>query len=411
MKAVTAATLAVGLLCSPLWPPLWAQSTNTVDDTTLRAAIDRELEGVPRDGELDVRVNDDGSATVTYIRPDGVTLERSVPLPERADDAVELVALLAGNLVRDQTGEVLADLTLPAPPPRRARRAPVSIGIFPPISTDIAYGEPVNANLELNAVVGVAPGVRGLALAGAIDIQRELAAGVQLAGVAALAMKDLDGVQGGGAASITMGHLDGVQLAGGLALARSFTGAQLAPVNITRKGKGLQLGVFNYADELDGAQLGLIGIVRKGITELDVWGETSATMNVMLRHGTRWFYNLYGLATKAPGDQSVQMYGLGIGTRVWRGPVDVDLSAMTWTGGGPGLDSDLTLLNQARLTTGIGLGRRFALVAGAALNVFVGGNLEDADALNPILDSTYADETGDTSVRVWPSFFAGLRVR
>lgn len=411
MKAAAAAALAVALLGSPLWPPLWAQPTAAIDDSTLQAAIDRELAGVPRDGKLDVVVNPDGTATVTYIRPDGAALERSVALPARADDAVELVALLAGNLVRDQTGDMIADLTLPAPPPHVPPRTLVSVGIFPPVSTDILYGEPTVANLELNALVGVAPGVRGVAIAGAIDIQRELAVGVQLAGVTTLAMKDMKGVQAAGVANLTLGHISGVQTAGALNLARSFSGAQLAPVNIVRKGKGVQLGVFNYADELDGAQLGVIGIVRKGMTELDVWAESSATLNVMLRHGTRWFYNLYGLASKAPGDNSVQMYGLGFGTRVWRDPVDVDLSAMTWTGGGSGLDSDLTLLNQARLTAAFPLGRRFALFGGAALNVFVGDNLENADALNPIFDRTFADSTGDTSVRVWPSFFGGLRVR
>lgn len=401
MKVVAAAFVLA------LAAPAWGQALS-VDDPTLKAAIDRELDGVPRDGQLDVQV-ESGVATVTYIRPDGVTLERSVTLPPRPEDAVEMVALLAGNLVRDQTGDVIADLSLPAPRPRRAPRTFVSFGVFPPISTDLLHGEPTNANLELNLVVGVSPGVRGAAIAGGIDIQSEDAVGVQLAGATTLAMKDIDGVQLAGAATIAMGHVDGVQIAGALALANSFSGVQLAPVNITRRGKGLQLGVFNYADELDGASIGVISIVRKGLTEVDVWGESIGTAHVMLRHGTRYLYSLYGLGSKAPGDSSVQMYGLGFGGRVVTGPIDGDLSVITWTGGGPGLDSELTLLNQARATFAIGLGRRFALLVGASLNVFVGDNLERADALNPVLDTVFTD--GEVNVRMWPSFFAGLRVR
>src|SRR5262249_28024265 len=92
-----------------------------VDRAALGAAIDRELRGVPRDGRLDVAVRPDGTALVTYIRPDGVVLSRAVTLPPRREDAAEMLALLAGNLVRDQSGDVLADLTLLAPaPPRTA---------------------------------------------------------------------------------------------------------------------------------------------------------------------------------------------------------------------------------------------------------------------------------------------------
>jgi hypothetical protein len=401
---------AAALLLALATPAIdaWAQPA-TVDDATLRAAIDRELQGVPRDGQLDVRL-EGGVATVTYIRPDGLALARSVTLPPRADDAVELVALLAGNLVRDQAGDVLADLSLPAPPPYEPRRVPVSVGIFPPISTDLAYGEPVIPYVALNVAVGVSPGLRGVAMAGAIDIQRDLAVGAQLAGATVLAMKDMKGFQAAGAASITLGHISGMQTAGVLAMADSFSGLQWAPVNIARRARGLQLGIFNYADELDGVSIGAVSIVRKGgITEVDAWGESNGTAHLMLRHGARWFHNVYGVATKAPGDSSVQMYGLGFGGRMVSGPIDGDVTVMTWTGGGPGLDSDLTLLNQARVTLGVGLGRRFALLAGASLNVFVGDNLEKADALNPVLDTTFTD--GETSVRMWPSFFAGLRVR
>jgi hypothetical protein len=336
-----------------------------------------------------------------------------------------MVALLAGNLVRDQTGDVIADLSLPAPKPRRVRQVPISVGIFPPVSTDLAYGEPVIPWVSINALVGVSPGLRGVALAGAIDIQRDLAAGAQLAGVTSVALRDLDGFQGAGAASIVMRHLDGMQLAGGMNLAGSFdgmqlagtiniatrfNGMQLAPINVAGRARGVQLGLINYSEEISGAPIGLISIVRKGITELDVWSESNASAALLFRHGARRFYNVYGFGSTAPGNDSVQMFGYGFGSRLGSaGPVDLDVTLVAWGVSGNGVAADLSLLSQARLAAAVNLGRHFAVFGGLSYNVFVADSGENGDALNPVLDDIHID--GETTVRQWPSAFAGVRVR
>ncbi|HEX2733458.1 MAG TPA: hypothetical protein VHM70_17725, partial [Polyangiaceae bacterium] len=50
------------------------------------------------------------TVTVTYLAQSGAPVSRSVLAPGRADEVPEVVALLAGNLARDDSGEILAQL-------------------------------------------------------------------------------------------------------------------------------------------------------------------------------------------------------------------------------------------------------------------------------------------------------------
>ena len=402
-----------------------AAAQTGLDDRALQAAIQRELDGVPPEGHLDVAVKADGTATVSYLRPDGSTLERTVVLPARDDEAVEMLALLAGNLVRDQAGDVIADLEPVPSATRRYTRKMFTVGIFPPLSTDLVYGEPVVSTFAGSLFFGVTPGVRGASISGGIDVQTDDTKGIHVAPLGSLALRDVDGLQLAGLGSLTFGHHEGIQLAGAVSIARSLrgvqvaggfngagslTGAQVSPLNVAGRVRGVQLGLFNYAEDIDGAQIGLISIVRRGLTEVDVSGESHRTLHLVLRHGKPRFHTLYGVASAPPGDQSVQLFGLGFGTRlIDDGDFDLDVGVMTWRAGGPGVDAGLSLLNQARLGAAFGVGRRLALVVGVALNVYVADTNENGDAFHPMFDKTYV--AGETVTRLWPSVFAGIRVR
>jgi hypothetical protein len=54
---------------------------------------------------------------VSYRSKQGETTTRSLDLPANSDQAVEVIALLAGNLARDEASELLARLAPPPPPP------------------------------------------------------------------------------------------------------------------------------------------------------------------------------------------------------------------------------------------------------------------------------------------------------
>ncbi len=55
--------------------------------------------------------------TVSFINDGGERTTRSLDLPADRAQSLEIIALLAGNLARDEAGELLARLTPPEPPP------------------------------------------------------------------------------------------------------------------------------------------------------------------------------------------------------------------------------------------------------------------------------------------------------
>ncbi len=222
----------------------------------------------------------------------------------------------------------------------------------------------------------------------------------------AVALGDVDGVQMAGGVNVAVGRVEGVQLSP-INYAGGVDGLQLGAINVVGRARGLQLGVINYADSQDGVSIGVISIVRHGLTEVDAWGESFGGAAIALRHGTRRFYNLYGAGSSVAGSDTVQMFGLGFGTR-FGGDVDIDLSAMCWDVEGSNLHSDLSLLNQARLTVAFPVGP-VALFAGAGVNVLVMDGNETGSQLHPFLDRMWT--SGSVTVRMWPTVFAGVRVR
>lgn len=96
-------------------------AADSLDAQSLRTEIERELKRpvalVPDfDAPLSVRVFGDGRLTLAYTRPRAGRVERSVDLPEDRNRATEVVALLVGNVVRDEAGELLQSLEASAPP-------------------------------------------------------------------------------------------------------------------------------------------------------------------------------------------------------------------------------------------------------------------------------------------------------
>ncbi len=111
----------------------------------IRAAIEDELRvGVrvvdtPADEGLSVAVKG-RRATVSYRSKKGETA-RSLDLPANTVQAVEVIALLAGNLARDEASELLARL---APPPSESAAA-TSAETTPPADTPVPEAVPAPA--------------------------------------------------------------------------------------------------------------------------------------------------------------------------------------------------------------------------------------------------------------------------
>jgi hypothetical protein len=439
--------------------------TVALSPTDVQAAIAAELGASIDGGGTDlgaIAVTVDGSQlVVTYQRPDGSTLVRGVTLPAVAADQLELIALVTGNLVRDQ----VSDLPVIQPPSasqpvfaaaapampvaaiaaeQPLRTVPIAIGLVPPLSTDRLVTSRARVRGALHAVAGASSSVAGVSVSGAVDVSG-FVRGVQIGGAASIA-GDVDGFQIGGAVTATRAlrglqvggavaaadsvrgvqlagattvasRVDGMQLAGGAAVTGRIEGAQVASINVARTVHGLQLGAINIARRVHGLQLGAINIsedsdaqigalnfVRNGRTDIDAWAETNGLGAIALRHGGRLVHNIYAVGwTPDAGD--TPLIGMGLGIHRPLGRTTLDLDAIAWQ---THLFKDgVGLLAQARATLAFELGPFAAFVA-AAYNVSV----EDDDSTRPVrttLARMIDEPMSGVDVALWPSLSAGIR--
>jgi hypothetical protein len=316
-------------------------------------------------------------------------------------------------------------------------------GLVPGLSTDLtSIG--ARHDLALHLAIGMGGGLDGFSIAGAADIERGPVDGFQLSGALNVATA-LDGFQLAGAANVAgvtngmqvagavnvagdtngtqiaggvnvAADTNGTQIAGGVNVARDVDGLQIAPINIARTVQGTQIGVINIGGRGDGASIGLVNIVPGGRTDVEASVDTHAIGAVLLRHGGRHWHNVYGVGGQRAQDAAsgtrddLWMAGLGLGP-TWRaGATTFDLEAMAWhVSSGAHYDTGLSLLNQLRLSVAFDVGP-VALVAGGAVNVYVGDQQRATYlAFAPGATTTPPMETG-VGVHVWPTLFVGARL-
>jgi hypothetical protein len=220
------------------------------------------------------------------------------------------------------------------------------------------------------------------------------------------------------------------------------TSASVGLVNIAQKQRGVQIGLINYADEVDGVQVGLVSVARKNsgasISLIPIvldgdnratlgWSETSV-LSLGFKLGTRRVYVRGDLGmTRDLNDHGRREFTstLGVGVHIIpRGGsffLDLDASTTGFTSfsskssaGGGKIDVDYASTDQEqrwvqslRLQAGYALARHLMVVAGPTLNV---QNATGSDDRRPRTLS-FAEATwrrGDTTVRMYPGFSAGL---
>ena len=163
----------------------------------------------------------------------------AINLPAEPDRAEELVALLAGNLVRDEAAELGAALKkktekppAPAPaakpppdpapgpvaPPRPCAREgvrtdPIGVDFLPFLGTSTFVGVGISRRFSLNILGGYTAGLEGSwRYRGLVNIESEFACGLQMAGLANLAVGPVRGAQLAGIVNLS-GTLDGASSA------------------------------------------------------------------------------------------------------------------------------------------------------------------------------------------------------
>ncbi len=236
-----------------------------------------------------------------FTAVDGKKTVRLIARPEDPDKSVEVMALLAGNLVRNEASELLEELAkareleaarraaaVPPPPPPAAKPKPetvrkkprpqpeeqveeppwqpkhplrdggfIHLSLAHPVGLD-PHSEHLSVSLELGAFYSRIGETKALALNVFVTRNDERAQGAQLSGIFGYAER-LEGAQLAGVVSMGR-HIEGVQTSGAVNLSRGpMYGVQGAGAVNGSMGKteGVQAaGAVNFATaDVDGVQV------------------------------------------------------------------------------------------------------------------------------------------------------------
>jgi len=267
-----------------------------------------------------------------------------------------------------------------------------------------------------NATTGT---TKGLQLAGGVNWAGS-GTGLQVAGGANVVTKDYAGLQLG-----TVNYADavnGFQL-GVLNMAHtSASGFRLGVVNVAGEAHGFSFGVVNVAKRDDGESFALINVVGNGIHDVSLFATDVLATNIGFKLGGRHLYtNL--IAGYQPGDQlasgteqfsaGTKRFGTGAGVG-WRFPVErgplayAELEA-DWLEIRPVWHwiDNAPGVSSLRAQAGLKLAPHLVLIAGAGVNVAIATDGQDADlARGP----QSVQHSGSTTVRIYPGLILGLQI-
>jgi hypothetical protein len=189
----------------------------------------------------------------------------------------------------------------------------------------------------------------------------------------------------------------------------TVSGMQLGVVNVASKVNGLQLGVVNVADSVAGASVGVVSLVRDGYHRLAFWSSDLSPTNIGFKLGSRHVYTLLGFGVSETDDHKALMHAqAGLGVHVSLGDrLFLDIDGITSSFGTSADWSQDGAFSSLRAVVGWQIFRHLAVTVGPTFNVHVVETGERRPGLG-WLERTTSD--GDTTVRFFPGFVAGLQI-
>ena len=241
----------------------------------------------------------------------------------------------------------------------------------------------------------------------------QIAAGVNIAG-------NLEGMQISAAANIALGWdqeanipYAGTQI-GMVNIAPGGIGTQIGLLNIAGHVETSQVGLLNISGRMSGLPIGLISFVKNNPLHLQLWGSDTEVANLGVRLGSRHVYSLLMVGSYPHGDLGRWSSGFGIGGHIPLG-VRLFLNVDLITRGVAYTDEsredtwwydERTVLNKLRLAFGWEQHKWLSVFGGVSLNFLVSDRRNTSD-FGFGFDRVY--QRDDTTVRVWPGFFAGVQ--
>jgi hypothetical protein len=283
----------------------------------------------------------------------------------------------------------------------------------------VSWGPVVGAqaavfNLIKGSLTGVQAGVASVTIgdivgaqAAVVTINHGHLTGAQLA-VATYARRGIVGVQAS-VLNLSLGATTGAQLGVANYSGGSVRGAQLGVANISASEvRGLQLGVFNYA-ERSTASLGLLSIVRRGRTSIDLTGTIDSSLVLAsATHGGKYIHNIVGVGLRAnPGDtRMATVFGIGVralSNRWLRLDVDV-LSHNVYTQ--DVARKGVSMVAQVRVPVTFMIVRGLGVMVAPSYNFSI-IDQDETRELNNFASTSI--QRGDPNIRGWVGGTLGLR--
>ena len=157
-------------------------------------------------------------------------------------------------------------------------------------------------SVQLGVISSVAPdGGRGVQLGGVSNTSGHTFRGLQLGGVSNITEGMDNGLQLSGILNVSSNMMNGWQW-GAVNYADSLNGAQIGFFNITRRHpKGWQVGVVNLSYDNVGHKVGLVNVNPNTAIDIMMYGGSSTKGNIAVRYRNKSTYNIMGVGTHFMG--------------------------------------------------------------------------------------------------------------
>ncbi|WP_229689067.1 hypothetical protein [Puia dinghuensis] len=206
------------------------------------------------------------------------------------------------------------------------------VSLLPWLGTHGSMSGQVTNVLSLNIIGGYGAGLNGVEMGGVFNIDKKNVRAVQLAGVMNLTGGEVHGVEAAGLLNRAVGSVKGVQLAGGGNMAmKNMSGVQVAGdfnlcrdtarglqlsafENRARVLKGVQIGLFNFADTSTGYSLGLVSIIKHGgVHRLTLSTSRVTGLTIEYIQGNQKLNSIFMIGYNPLPDEHNFSYGFGLG--------------------------------------------------------------------------------------------------
>lgn len=186
-----------------------------------------------------------------------------------------------------------------------------NMGLLSAVSHGKAYGVQmaglVNAGsgemrgMQMAGIANVAQKFNGLQVAGLTNACTTPMRGVQMSLITNISMGVKRGMQVAGAANVCSSYMRGLQTAF-YNYADTLNGSQIGVVNVcVSHPRGVQVGIINYSRDTMAHKIGLVNVNPNTLVDMLVYGGSSTKLNIAARFRNRSTYNIIGVGTHYMG--------------------------------------------------------------------------------------------------------------